>query len=61
MIYARDKADTRYWMSFDRPLNITPLDFHIYDFKIDDKIYTQYSELFQHAFDKELTWQRMKA
>jgi len=53
--------DTNYWMSFDRPLNITPLDFHIYDFKIDDKIYTQYSELFQHAFEKELTWQRMKA
>jgi len=38
MIYARDKADTNYWMSFDRPLNITPLDFHIYDFKIDDTI-----------------------
>lgn len=61
MIYARDKADTRYWMSFERVRNITPLDFHIYDFKIDDQIFVHYSLEFQHKFDMEKTLERLKA
>jgi len=61
MIYLREKANPNYWMTFNWIDHITPLDFHVYDFKIDDQVYTNYSPEFQYNVERELTWQRMKA
>jgi len=61
MIYLRIKDNNKGWITFQTTRGVNPLDFHLYDFKIDDDIYTQYSETFQYAINKELTWQRMKA
>jgi len=65
MIYYRDKKNTELgW----RPEGITLIDLWkrkswwattLFDYKIDDKVYTEYSAEFQNEVNKQITWHKL--
>jgi hypothetical protein len=40
---------------------LTPITFKRYDVRVRTQIFSEYSNEFQQAYDRERTWQRLKA